>query len=208
MAMASIPGGSGYPVQITFDRGQAVNRLWGVPILGLALRWFLLIPHWLIVTLLTSLTAYTLLVSWIPILLLGRLPRWFSTLYVTTYRWTTRTTAYGLLMTGPYPPFSLNTPYPADLIVTPGEHLNRLWGIPLLGLMTRAVLVFPQLIVLGVLSIAIYFAMLVIWIPVLLNGRFPQLGYDLFGGYLRLVVRASLWTLLMPLPYPPITPGE
>jgi hypothetical protein len=48
----------------------------------------------------------------------------------------------------------------------------------------------------------------VTWIPVLLNGRFPQLGYDLVGGYLRLSIRLSMWTLLVPVPYPPISTSE
>lgn len=208
MMATSTSAGSGYPVRLTIDSDQRVNRLWGIPFLGIALRWFLLIPHWFVIGILAIVASLALIVSWIPILLLGRLPDWIFNLNVMTYRWATRVTAYALLMTGPYPPFSLSTPYPVDLIVDAGGSINRLWGIPFLGALARSILVIPHVIVLVVLSIALYFVLLVIWIPVLLNGRFPKFGYDLFGGYLRLTARASLWTFLMPFPYPPIVPGE
>ena len=56
------------------------------------------------------------------------------------------------------------------------------------------------------LGIVAFLAVFVVWLPVLINGRFPQIGYTLFGGYLRLTTRVSLWTLLVPLLYPPISP--
>jgi hypothetical protein len=68
--------------------------------------------------------------------------------------------------------------------------------------------VIPHVIVLFFLAIVVWLALWVTWIPVLLNGRFPQLGYDLVGGYLRLSIRLSMWTLLVPVPYPPISTSE
>ena len=41
------------------------------------------------------------------------------------------------------------------------------------------------------------------WIPVLLYGRFPAIGYDLVGGYLRFSTRVSAWIIRMAGPYPP-----
>lgn len=202
------PGGSGYPVHLTIDRDQSINRLWGIPFFGLVVRWILLIPHWLILAVLGFITGLTLLISWIPVLFLGQLPAALFSLYVMTYRWGVRVVAYAVLMTDAYPPFSLDSPYGVDLIVEPRSSINRLWGIPFFGLLVRELLLIPQAIVLFFLGIAVYVVMLVIWIPVLVNGRFPQVGYDLFGGYLRLTSRVSLWILLMPMPYPPFGPGE
>ena len=207
-AVASMPGGFGYPVRVTFDRNQEINRLWGIPLFGMLARWFLLVPHFLIVWVLGVLSGLSVLVTWIPILVNGRFPGWAMDLYEMTYRWSTRIVAYGLLMAGPYPPFSSNAPYPVDVTIDAPREINRLWGIPFIGIWVRALLVIPHVIVLFFLGIGLWLALWVVWFPVLVNARFPQLGYDLFGGYLRLSVRLSMWTLLVPVPYPPISPSE
>lgn len=206
--MPGSPSGSGYPVHLTIDRNQTVNRLWGIPFFGLMVRWILLIPHWLILAVLGTVGALSVLVSWIPVLFFGRMPAMLFDLYVTTYRWGVRVAAYAVLMTDAYPPFSLSNPYGVDLIVERRSSINRLWGIPWLGLIARQIALIPQFIVLFFLGIVVYVVMFVVWIPVLVNGRFPQVGYDLFGGYLRMTSRVSLWVLLMPMPYPPLGPSE
>ena len=208
MSATSSPGGSTYPVRITFDRDQEINRLWGIPFFGMAARWVLLLPHLLIIWVLGVVCGLSVLVTWIPILVNGRFPGWAMDLYEMTYRWYLRIGAYGLLMVRPYPPFSSDAPYPVDLTIDVPQEINRLWGIPFLGIWLRGLLVIPQAIVLFFLTIGVSFAFLVIWLPVLVNGRFPQLGYDLFGGYLRLATRMSIWTLLVPVPYPPFSPSE
>ena len=202
------PAGSGYPVHLTIDRNQTINRLWGIPFFGLMARWILLVPHWLILAVLGTVGFLCLFISWIPVLFLGKMPAMLFDLYVITYRWGVRVLAYAVLMTDAYPPFSLSTAYGVDLIVERRSSINRLWGIPWTGLLVREIALIPQFIVLFFLSIAVYALMFVIWIPVLVNGRFPQVGYDLFGGYLRLTARTSLWLLLMPMPYPPFGPSE
>jgi hypothetical protein len=206
MTTASMPSASGYPVQVAIDRDQEINRLWGIPFFGMALRWVLLIPHLLIVWVLGVLCGLSLLVTWIPVLVNGRFPGWALDLYETTYRWYLRIAAYGLLMAGPYPPFSSDAPYPVDLRVDAPLEINRLWGIPFLGIWVRGLLIIPHAIVLFFLSIGVWLAVWVVWFPVLVNGRFPGLGYDLFGAYMRLSTRISLWTLLVPVPYPSINP--
>ena len=209
MTAVTGPAGSHYPVRVTFDRNQEINRLWGIPFFGMFARWLLLIPHFLVLWVLGVASGLSILVTWIPILVNGRFPSWAVDLYETTYRWGVRVAAYAVLMTGFYPPFSLSAPYPADVTVAPpSREINRLWGIPLLGLVVRSLLVIPLAIVLALLGIGVWFAFFVIWIPVLVNGRFPQLGYDLFGGYLRLSTRISIYTLLVPVPYPSISPSE
>ncbi|MES1239629.1 MAG: DUF4389 domain-containing protein, partial [Chloroflexota bacterium] len=83
--------------------------------------------------------------------------------------------------------------------------INRLWGIPILGLYLRAILIIPHALLLLVLEIAIVFVSLVIWIPILINGRMPTFGYALYGGFLRVAARANLYILLVPVRYPPIS---
>jgi hypothetical protein len=193
-----------YPVQVSFDPEGRVNRLWGVPLIGLWVRWVALIPHFFVAWLLLIGLSLTVLVSWIPVLVMGRNP--FAGFTVGTMRYLTRLVAWGFFLAGPYPPFSLSGPYAVNLDAPTDGSINRLWGIPFLGLWVRGILVIPHVIVAFLLGIVMWLGIFVLWIPILLNGRMPQVGYQIYGGYLRLYARAYLWVLLTPVPYPPITP--
>jgi len=193
-----------YPVQVSFDPEQRINRLWGIPFLGMAARWLALIPHLFVAWVLSVGLGLSVLVSWIPVLFLGRQP--LAGFYVGTYRYLTRVIAWGFFLAGPYPPFSWNTAYPVNVDAPTDGSINRLWGIPFLGLWLRGLLVIPHAIVLFALAIVLYFGIFVIWIPILINGRMPALGYQLYGGYLRLYARVYLWVFLTPVPYPPLLP--
>ena len=197
-------GTGDYPVQVSFDPEQRVNRLWGIPIFGMAIRWLALFPHLFVIWALFLIVGLLVLVSWIPVLLLGRQP--LAGFYAMTYRYVTRVVAWGFFLAGPYPPFLDSTPYPVNFDAPKDGPINRLWGIPFLGIWVRGLLVIPHAIVLFFLGIALYLGIFVIWIPILLNGRMPQLGYQLYGGYLRLSARAGFWVFLMPVPYPPLLP--
>lgn len=84
---------------------------------------------------------------------------------------------------------------------------DRWWGIPLVGVIIRSILVIPQAIVLAVLAIAVWFVMLVSWIPILVNGRQASWAYTVVGGYIRLSTRVAGYVLLLTGRYPPFGPG-
>ena len=204
VAGGTAPGSGGYPIQVTFDPDQRINRLWGFPLLGMAVRWFVLIPHFFVAWLLSIGLGLSVLVSWIPVLFLGRQP--LAGFYAGSYRYLTRVLAWGFFLAGPYPPFSWNAAYPVNLNAPTDGSINRLWGIPFLGLWLRGLLVIPHAFVLFFLSIVAYFGIFVIWIPILINGRMPALGYAVYGGFLRLYARVYMWIFLTPVPYPPLLP--
>ena len=198
--------GGGYPVQVTFDPDQRINRLWGIPILGWTVRWLALIPHLLVLWVLGFLLGLSFLVSWIPVLFTGRQAAVLVEFYAAYYRYTTRVVAWGLFLAGPYPPILPGmSPYPVNVEVQGGGRINRLWGIPLLGIYARMLLIIPHAILLLLLYIPIILFSLVAWIPILINGRMPTIGYAIYGGFLRLSARATMWVLLVPTPYPPLS---
>jgi hypothetical protein len=92
---------------VTFDESDRQNRLWGIPIIGIWIRWILLIPHWIVLALIGIVVAFMILVSWVPVLINGRqagvVIQWIGGFY----RWTVRVSAYAFLLTGRYPPFRL-----------------------------------------------------------------------------------------------------
>jgi len=74
------PGG--YAVQLTATDARTLSRWWGIPWLGNAVRFILLIPHFLIMIVLAIGMVVIFLLGWIPILVTGRVPlfqaRWIE----------------------------------------------------------------------------------------------------------------------------------
>jgi hypothetical protein len=192
-------------VEVTFDEDQPVNRLWGIPVFGYLVRWLALIPHALVLWVAGILLGLSVLVSWIPVLLTGRQPlagfyRWY-------FAYTSRVWAWGFFLAAPWPPILGDAPdYPVQVTVPTGGRMNQLWGIPYLGILVRALLLIPHGIVAAVYTFVVYLFAIVLWIPILVNGRVPHAAYAVIGGLIRLQVRIATWYLLCPVSYPPLIP--
>jgi hypothetical protein len=73
-------------------------------------KWFLAIPHYVVLTVLYIGAVFAVLVAWFSILFTGRFPRPIFDYLVGVGRWTNRVTAYALiLVTDQYPPFRLRS---------------------------------------------------------------------------------------------------
>lgn len=71
-------------------------------------KWFLALPHILVLLLLSVAAFFAVLISWFAILFTGRYPRGLFDFVVGVGRWWLRVQAYAiLLVTDRYPPFSL-----------------------------------------------------------------------------------------------------
>lgn len=72
-------------------------------------KWFLAIPHFIVLTFLTIAAFFVVVVAWFAILFTGRYPRGLFDFVVGVGRWWLRVDAYAfLLVTDRYPPFSLD----------------------------------------------------------------------------------------------------
>jgi hypothetical protein len=203
VAVAGMSGPSSYPVRVEFDEQERINRLWGIPFIGLIVRGLVLLPHLIIIAVMGWLVGLSILISWIPILLNGRPAGWMTSLYGGLYRWGIRVSAYWLMLTDTYPPFGLGGEHPVRVEIDADQRVNRLWGIPFLGLWIRSLILIPHFIVLWFVGIAVACAFLVSWIPVLLNGRMASWGYTILGGYTRWSSRVALYLLMLTDRYPP-----
>jgi uncharacterized membrane protein HdeD (DUF308 family) len=72
-------------------------------------KWFLAIPHYIVLFFLAIAAFVCVIVAWFAILFTGRYPRGIFDFVQGVYRWGLRVSAYAfLLVTDKYPPFSLD----------------------------------------------------------------------------------------------------
>ena len=94
---------------------QAVHLEVGYPVVERDLnrwlplvKWFLAIPHYIVLVVLGAVALLATIVAWVAILVTGTYPRSLFDFVVGVGRWATRVWAYAfLLVTDAYPPFSL-----------------------------------------------------------------------------------------------------
>lgn len=95
--------GQSVHVELDYPNAEELNRF--LPIV----KWFLLIPHYIALIVLSVLAAVAVIIAWFAILATGRFPRPLFDFLVGFGRWWLRVEAYGfILITDRYPPFSLN----------------------------------------------------------------------------------------------------
>jgi uncharacterized protein DUF4389 len=182
-------------------------------------KWFLAIPHLVILALLWVVALTLTVVAWFAILLTGSYPRAIFDFNAGVLRWTWRVQFFGfdVLATDRSPPFSLepDPAYPADLTIDYPAALSR-----------RLVLVKSWLLALPQLAIAVVIAGVPFWVVrdlpwsavaggllglltlaamvvLLFKGRYPEALFDLVMGLNRWVYRVLAYVLLMRDEYPP-----
>jgi hypothetical protein len=207
---------SPYPVRVDAAVDPPLSRwLWLV-------KWFLLIPHAIVLAFLWIAFVVLTVVAWFAILITGRYPRPLFDFDVGVLRWSWRVHYYGYaaLGTDRYPPFTLaDVPdYPARLDVPYPERLSR--GLVLVKSWLLAI---PHLLVVGLFAGGgIWLAgrqgtddswwaagglvgllVLIAGIVLLFTGRYPEPVYDFVLGMDRWVLRVAAYVALMTDRYPP-----
>jgi Domain of unknown function (DUF4389) len=207
-----------YPLALSADLDPGLSRwLWLV-------KWFLAIPHFVVLAFLWVGFVVLTVVAGVAILITGRYPRRIFDFNVGVLRWSWRVSYYatsGGLGSDEYPPFSL-VPEPGDsarLTVTYPVHLSR-WMV-----LVKWFLAIPHLLVVGLLagwSVG-WFAtsgdrvrfdpaggggllgllVLAAGVVLLFTGRYPRALFDLIIGFNRWVYRVVAYVALMTDEYPP-----
>ncbi|MDI6857721.1 MAG: DUF4389 domain-containing protein [Dehalococcoidia bacterium] len=70
-------------------------------------KWLLVLPHLIVLSILSIVYLFTVFVAWFAILFTGRYPRGLFDFAVGYLRWSARVNAYFILLRDEYPPFSL-----------------------------------------------------------------------------------------------------
>ncbi len=214
MAVPSVPGS--YPVRLNGQLDPELSRWrWLV-------KWFLAIPHYVVLALLWLAVLPLTVVAGFAILFTGRYPRPIFEFNVGVMRWSWRVSyyAFGALGTDRYPPFTLDPvpDYPADFSVDYPERLSR--GLVLVKWWLLAI---PHLLIVAVLSGGwtsfgigrdqwwfglsgsglIGILVLVAAIVLAVGGTYPPALFDVVMGLNRWCYRVFAYVALMRDEYPP-----
>lgn len=185
-----------YPVQLEVDPAVPQNRL------AVLLRIILVIPHIIVWHFLGMVQGVVGLLSWIVIVITGRLPAGLHGFATGLLRWGARLNAYTSLLTGVYPPFSIGEEpgYPVRLTVaeqTTGR--NRLTAL------VRIILVLPHAIALAIVGILVTLVEIAAWLIAIVIGRVPDGLHSFIGGFTRWNERVGAYFLLLVDDYPPFS---
>jgi hypothetical protein len=203
------------PVSLNARLDEPLSRgLWLV-------KWFLAIPHYIVLVFLWIGFAVTTFIAWWAILFTGRYPRGLFDFGVGVMRWTWRVLYYATsgIGTDKYPPFSLQpADYPATLDVAYPERLSR--GL----IFVKWLLIIPHWIIVAFFAGGGWYVRertngwgaaggfgLIGWVTIiagvalLFTGRYPKGLYNFVMGMNRWVARAFVYPALMTDRYPPFT---
>lgn len=214
--------GPAYPARLSGYLDPDLSRwLWLV-------KWFLAIPHYIVLAFLWFAFVVTTIAAWFAILFTGRYPRSLFNFNVGVIRWSWRVAfyAYAVLGTDRYPPFTLaRTDYPADFDVDYPERLSR--GLVLVKSWLLAI---PHLLIIALLTgsvraggavrdgvwvqegIGVSLLGLLVFIAgviLLVTGEYRRSLFDLLLGLNRWIYRVMSYVALLRDEYPPfrLDPG-
>ncbi len=190
-------GYGSYPVQLVGEYEERVNRvLW-------LIKWLLLIPHIVLLSLLQFPTIFTVPLSWLIILVIGRNPEFLWGYHAGLLRWSWRVNyySYGVGNTDRYPPFSFGSrdDYPADLLIEYPERSSRLTTL------FRWLLIIPHWIIVYFLGMITGLLVLVALLLVLITGRYSESLYDIIMRLNLWQYRVSAYGALLVDEYPPFS---
>jgi hypothetical protein len=206
------PGVTAYPLRIEGRLDAPSRWLWLV-------KWFLLIPHYIVLAFLFMAAFVLTVIAFFAILFTRRYPRSIFDFNVAVLRWWWRVGFYGFsaLGTDRYPPFTFDATadYPATLEVPYPERLSRglvlvKWVLAIPHYLIVAVLVGgTTLVVRGAYTYEVPYAGLITLLvliaaaAVLFTARYPRGIFDLVMGLNRWVYRVLVYALLLRDEYPP-----
>ncbi|KFD40624.1 membrane protein [Peptococcaceae bacterium SCADC1_2_3] len=203
-----------YPMELTIDYpDRKLNRL------TTFFRPFMVIPIAIILGLIAG-AAFTrgndgqnyqavtgglvVLPTVLMILFRKKYPRWWFDWNLALTKFSTRVSAYLMLLRDEYPSTDeeqavhIDIPYPDAK-----EELNR-W-LPLV----KWIMAIPHYIVLFFLYIGVLVAVIIAWFAILFTGRYPKSLFDYIVGVLRWSLRVSVYAFLLTTDrYPPFRLGD
>jgi hypothetical protein len=160
------------------------------------LRALLLIPHYIVLTVVGIAVYVVMVIAWFAALVMGRLPAWCADFFGWYLEYSTQVTSYLFLLVDTYPPFGSSSPdYPVSVKLAPGR-LNRA------AVLFRVILFIPAYLMTVFLSLGWQILALFFWLTVLILGRTPQRVFEASAAVIRYTMRASAYFMMLTSAYP------
>ena len=188
------PPSPDYPVRFEVDRQESYSRL--LPFV----KWLLAIPHYLVLIFLYIGVFFAAIAAFFAVLITGKFPPGILTFVEGTVRWTYRTTAYAMLMTDTYPPFSLDEDpnHPVRLTIAQPDKIAR-WR-PLV----HWLLVIPYYVIAYILQLIwVYLVVIISFFAIVITGKYPQALFDFSLVQHRWNLRSGAYFFFVTEKYPP-----
>lgn len=184
---ANPPVNNYYP-EIKIERNIHPNRLYAIPLFSLLVKFIILIPVFIEIWALTIATGLiVMIVNPFVVLFTGKYLKIAYDLATGVMRLGAKSSFYVSGVTDKYPGFDISqTPFTWELDYP--ESPNKLYAIPLAGLLIRAVLIIPFSIFNQIIGYASNLAVFVIITPlmVLIKGYYPETAHELAVDSIRL----------------------
>jgi hypothetical protein len=159
-------------------------------------RLLLAIPHFIFLYLWGLVAGFAVLIAWLVAIFTGRVPEGLHDFLTGYLRYSTRVTAYALLLANPFPPFSSSGDYPIDARVDAGVQQSRL------TVFFRLILAIPAGILVYVFRAVNSVVAILSWFYILFTGHMNEGMRNLSAWLLRYEVQTYGYLMLLTSRYP------
>jgi hypothetical protein len=188
--MSETAAGSDHPVRLMVTDDLVRSRL------TVFFRYFLTIPHLIVLELWGIVVVFAVLFAWLAALVTGRVPDGLHSFIASYLNYTTHVYAYFLLIANPFPPFSGTADYPVGVAVAGPQPQSRI------TVLFRLFLAIPALFLSAVFRSVNGIIALLGWFYALATGRMNGGMRDLSAWLLRYEVQTYAYVLLLTGRYP------
>jgi hypothetical protein len=183
-----------YPVTFEVDYVERRNRL------TTFFRLLLVIPVGIVLYVFGIVASIAVVIAWFAIVITGRYPQGLYDFVADFNRFLARVTAYAVLLSDPYPPFSgADDPaYPVRMHFSgPLEQYSRLKTF------FRIILAIPIMVLRYVLNLLLEVGAFAAWFVILFTGKMPRGLFDLMVLANSYTARSDAYVFLLTETYPP-----
>lgn len=183
-----------YPVTFEVDYAEKRNRL------TTFFRLLLVIPVAIVLYVFGIVASIAILIAWFAIVITGRYPKGLYDFVADFNRFLARVTAYGVLLTDAYPPFSGSDDpsYPVRMhFAGPLEKYSRLKTF------FRIILAIPILVLRYVINLLLEIGAFAAWFVILFTGKMPRGLFDMMVLANSYTARSDAYVYLLTETYPP-----
>lgn len=183
-----------YPVTFEADYVERRSRL------TTFFRLILAIPVAIVLYVFGIVASFAVVIAWFAIVITGRYPKGLYEFVADFTRFLARVTAYSVLLTDAYPPFSgaEDASYPVRMeFAGPLEHYSRLKTL------FRMILAIPIVILRYVINLLLEIGAFASWIVIVITGKMPRGLFDVMVLANSYTARSDAYLYLLTETYPP-----